>query len=101
MVLSFPILAEYAVLPLERGAAYLTHGHHPLPPLMAGDIVISGHTHVAGVSTTPCGHVCLNPGSVSIPKGGTPAAYMVYEDGIFLIKRLDNGEVLARYEVQG
>ncbi len=99
MVLSFPVLAEYAVLPLEKGVAYLTHGHRPLPPLMPTDIVISGHTHVAGVSHTPCGHINLNPGSVSIPKGDTPPAYMVYENGVFSVRRLDNGEELASYAV--
>lgn len=97
MVLSFPVLADYAVLPLDGCVGYLTHGHKPLPPLMPTDIVISGHTHVAGKSMTPCGHVNLNPGSVSIPKGGTPPAYMVYENGVFSIRRLDSGEEIERY----
>jgi putative phosphoesterase len=99
MVLSFPVLAEYAVLPLEKGVAYLTHGHKPLPPLMPDDIVISGHTHLTGISTTSSGHINLNPGSVSIPKGGTSPAYMIYENGVFSIRHLDSGEEIDRYVV--
>ena len=98
MMLPFPILADYAALPLQSGqVVYLTHGHHALPPLSARDLTVQGHTHVAGKTVTPCGHVCLNPGSVSIPKGGTPPAYMIYENGIFSIRRLDGGEEIERY----
>ena len=38
------------------------------------------------------GHLVLNPGSVSIPKGGSVGSYMTYEKGTFLWKDLD-GEV--------
>ena len=34
----------------------------------------------------------LNPGSVSIPKGGNPHTYMIYENGEFKIKRIEVGE---------
>ncbi len=100
MVLEFPILADYAILPLcGGGLAYLTHGYRfheeALPPISAGDVLIHGHTHVAGVTTCANGCPCLNPGSVSIPKGNTPPAYMTYEDGVFEIKALADGKVLA------
>ena len=93
MVLDFPILAESAVLPLEEGVvAHLTHGHHQneeAPPAMgARDVLIHGHSHVAGVTDCKTGQKCLNPGSVSMPKNGTPPCYMIYEDGVFEIRRL-------------
>jgi putative phosphoesterase len=102
MVLEFPILAEYAVLPLKDGsAAYLTHGHHyhekNLPPLGRGDLLIHGHTHVTGMTACDNGAVCLNPGSLSIPKEGTPPAYIVYEGERFTLCRLDDGSVLAKW----
>ena len=35
----------------------------------------------------------LNPGSVSIPKEQSPHGYMTLENGKFLWKRLENGEI--------
>lgn len=100
MVLEFPILADYAILPLcGGGLAYLTHGHRyneeALPPITEGDVLIHGHTHVAGVTACANGCPCLNPGSISIPKGGTPSAYMIYDNGVFEIKALADGKPLA------
>ena len=103
MVLPFPVLAEYAVLLLaENRVAYLWHGHKRgtvILPLAPTDILIEGHTHVAGVTTDGEGRACLNPGSVSMPKGDTPPAYMVYGDGVFSIRRLADGGEIAAYKV--
>ena len=94
MVLPFPILADYAVLPVGERLCYLTHGHvfnsAHLPPLMPGDILLHGHTHVPACEEHPT-HVYLNPGSVSIPKEGSHHGYMTLEDGLFLWKDLDGG----------
>ena len=49
-----------------------------LPPMQAGDILVHGHTHLlkAEKAETECGTITvLNPGSVSIPKGGNPNTY--------------------------
>lgn len=104
MVLSFPILADYAVLPLPNGGlAYLTHGHRynedAPPPMTAKDILIHGHTHVAGVTKCRDGQPCLNPGSVSMPKGDTPPCYMVLEDRTFRIKCLRDGSEYRSLEI--
>jgi len=105
MVLPFPLLADYALLPLAGGrVAYCTHGHHyneetPLP-MAPQDILIHGHSHVAGVTRCRDGQACLNPGSLSIPKGGTPKCYMVLDNGIFSIRRLEDGSEYAAYTVE-
>lgn len=107
MVLDFPITADYISLPLVDGKrAYLTHGHvyspEKLPPEMrAGDVLICGHTHVAGVKSTATGQAYLNPGSVSIPKENTPPCYMVYSDeaAAFQIYSLTDGSVFAVYNL--
>ena len=104
MVLSFSIMDDYAVLPLATAKAYLTHGHlraDRLPAPQATDILIMGHTHIAGVSKNATGTVCLNPGSVSLPKGGTPACYMVLdtETCAFSIRRLLDGSEFASYSL--
>ena len=83
MVLPFSCLAEYAVLVADGVTFYLTHGHHAnpdhLPPLEAGSIFLSGHTHVK-MDETRSGIRCVNPGSVSIPKDGSHSC-MVWDNG--------------------
>ena len=95
MVLHFPILADYAVLDAGNRLIYATHGHiynpEKLPPLKPGDVMLFGHTHVP-LHTEKDGILCLNPGSVSIPKEGSAHGYMTYEDGVFCWKTLDGTE---------
>ena len=92
MVLSFPVLADYAVLWLDGKAVYATHGHNyneeKLPPLSDGDILLNGHTHVPKC-TDHGNYTYMNPGSVSIPKENSPHSYMIYENGKFLWKDLE------------
>lgn len=101
MVLAFPIMAEYAVLPVGGRLVYATHGtglkDGKIPPLMPGDILLHGHTHVQRLETAN-GITFLNPGSVAIPKGGSRAAYMTLEDGLFLWKDMD-GNAFTEYRV--
>lgn len=96
MVLQFPILADYAVLPLGQRLVYATHGHgyntKTPPPLCAGDILLHGHTHVPAWERFGKENWYLNPGSVSIPKGGSARGYLTLEDGVFTWKTLA-GEV--------
>ena len=99
MVLDFPILADYALLSLGRKMVFMTHGHvynsTHLPPLHPGDILLHGHTHVPACEEHSS-HIYLNPGSVSIPKAGSPRSYMTLEDGLFQWKTL-TGESYREY----
>lgn len=103
MVLEFPILADYGFILAGDKCIYATHGHiyneNSLPPIQNGDILIHGHTHLleAKKITTESGMeiTILNPGSVSIPKGGNPNTYGMLEDGRFSILTLDNEIVKA------
>ena len=74
-MLLFPILAEYAALFVGDRVIFATHGHRynddTLPPLKKGDILLTGHTHIPMCAET-AGILCLNPGSVSIPKEDSP-----------------------------
>ena len=83
MVLPFPCLADYAVLVADGVTFYLTHGHHAnpdqLPPLEAGSMFLSGHTHVK-MDEIRSGIRCVNPGSVSIPKDCSHSC-MVWDNG--------------------
>ena len=96
MVLEFPVLADYSILVLDGRTFYATHGHvyhqDHLPPLMDGDILIHGHTHVLKAEQMD-GYILLNPGSVSIPKEGNPPTYGIYEDGLFRIRDFEGNTI--------
>ena len=67
MVLEFPVLADYLLLPVGEKCIYATHGHiyheKHLPPLKKGDMLLHGHTHVP-VCREHEDFVYCNPGSV-------------------------------------
>lgn len=96
MVLDFPVLADYAVLMLNGLTFFATHGHvfheDHMPPLKKGDILVHGHTHLLKAELVG-DHYILNPGSVSIPKGGNPATYAVLEEHVFRIVDFDGNIV--------
>ncbi len=76
-------------------AAY--HGHRDAPNVPAGGVIISGHTHVPVLAH--CGGIyMINPGSVSIPKQGSPHGYIVYENRTFVHRDLD-GKECARISI--
>lgn len=99
MVLDFPVMAEYALISNGKNIIYVTHGHHASettpPPLKKGDILLHGHTHVPKCADHG-NFIYMNPGSVSIPKEGSPRSYMIWEDGSFIWKKLDDGEEYMR-----
>ena len=96
MVLEFPILADYAVLPVGDRLVYATHGHvhnlNNLPPLAPDDILLHGHTHIPAWTAFGEGNLYFNPGSLSIPKEHSAHSYMTLEGRTFQWKTLD-GEV--------
>lgn len=64
MVLEFPVLAEYALLEWNGHLIFATHGH----------------THIPADETWGNGNRYWNPGSISLPKGGSARSYMVLDD---------------------
>ena len=103
MVLEFPVLADYCILPVGQKLGYATHGHsyntkNP-PPLMPGDILLHGHTHVPAWQEFGEGNLYLNPGSLSIPKENSPHSYMTLEEGLFRWKKLESGEVYHEIKI--
>ena len=101
-VLEFPLLADYALIPLGDRMIFVTHGHiynrQHLPPMKQGDILLHGHTHVSACETFN-GFYYMNPGSVSIPKGDTPRGYMLLENGTFVWKTLA-GEIYRVFDTK-
>lgn len=102
MVLTFPILADYAYISVDGLSIFATHGHNfnteKRPPLRRGEILLHGHTHVP--VATPFGNenYYINPGSVSIPKENSPKSYILYENRHFSFRTLE-GEEYKSFEV--
>ncbi|NLL93353.1 MAG: phosphodiesterase [Clostridiales bacterium] len=98
MVLDFPIMSGCITVMIDGITMYFTHGHKynekNIPPMCAHDILIFGHTHVPLVEEKKeC--ICLNPGSVSIPKENSPHSYMIYENMEFLWKDIEGEEYMS------
>lgn len=100
-LLPFPLAPLFSWLLLEKknGAVLrvcATHGHlyNPgnLPPLAAGDVLLFGHTHVPLARINENGVGLFNPGSLALPKEGSPPCYGLYEDGLFRVLADDNGQ---------
>lgn len=78
---------------------FASHGHHlpDMPPfagIKKGDVVLRGHTHIPRGETREGIHI-WNPGSMSLPKGGSPRSYGIYENGIFRVLDWNDQEVLS------
>ena len=97
MVLNFAVTADYNILFCGDRKVFMSHGHiyspAKLPDLSSGDIFLSGHTHIP---TAECnkGIFLLNPGSISLPKGGHPRSYAVLTETDFTIYTLDHQEYM-------
>ncbi len=100
-MLQFPIMAEYCLVMLKNNIIYATHGDkynkENIPAINTGDILLFGHTHVPEYSEKN-GIIFMNPGSLSIPKENSSNSYLVYEDGLFLFKQLNDCKVFNTYE---
>ena len=83
MMFEFPMMADYAVLEAGKETFFLTHGHlwneYRLPPLGMGTVLAHGHTHVPELKRLACGISIFNPGSVSLPKGGSQRGFGYFD----------------------
>ena len=91
MVLEFPILSDSLLLEFDGRRIFDTHGHiynkdNP-PALCEGDVLLHGHTHIPVLQRLES-FTLLNPGSVTLPKGGCEKSYMIYENGLVTLKKL-------------
>lgn len=87
MMLEFSILEDNMIFMDNNIVMYLTHGDKyntkNLPPINDMDLLIHGHTHIPTVENIIENKYYINPGSVSIPKGGSTNSYIIYNDGLF------------------
>lgn len=95
MVLNFNVSADYGVIMVDGLNIHLSHGHRAVPPISAGDVYVTGHTHVP-LNVEEDGFYHLNPGSASLPKENTAHGYIIYSERNFTFKSLDGEEYDSR-----
>lgn len=92
MLIEYPMLNEQAFVLYNGRRIFLSHGHNynpdNMPILNKGDAFAFGHIHIP-VAENKNGIYILNPGSVSLPKEGTPNSYAILDDERFIIKDLE------------
>lgn len=98
----FPMPASAWIL-ADGLKIFASHGHRlpanpPLPGFEPGTVILRGHTHIPRGESEGGLHF-WNPGSLSLPKGGFPATYGLYENGVFTVLS-KAGETILRHEPQ-
>ena len=92
VMLDFPIMAEYCLLFAGGRSIFATHGHvFSKENFPEADILLHGHTHIPAWEELAGGRLYVNPGSVSLPKGGSAHSYMMLDDEGMTWKDLDGG----------
>ena len=92
MVLDFPLMNTYEMIEADGLKMFATHGHvyspgNP-PPFVEFDVLLNGHTHISALDNMG-DYYYINPGSVSIPKGGTTNSFIIYENREFSLRELE------------
>lgn len=101
MLLSFPMMQDYAMLVDDGVRLFLTHGHiynKVKRPAVGIDVLLHGHTHLQGIERED-GIVVCNTGSITFPKNGNPPTFATYEAGVLRLHHLD-GSILAEEKIK-
>ena len=89
----------YVTVPVDHKLFFITHGNvvnrHNMPDLPY-DVYIQGHTHVPMMEYGE--KLYLNPGSITLPRGGVKT-YIFYQDGEFLLKSVDDNIVIKKITI--
>lgn len=94
-LLEFNVEKIFDTIEVDGKKILFTHGHlyniSNLPDINF-DVFINGHTHVAKIKNED-GKLFLNPGSISLPRGGNEKTYILYDNGVFYLKDLEGNIV--------
>lgn len=102
MVLPFSCMSDSNTLIADGKRIFMTHGHvfsfdnHPENI----DVFMQGHTHLP-VLRKEGELIYLNPGSTSIPKGGNPPSYAMWDGKKIELRELYSDAVISCLEIQG
>lgn len=90
----------YVTVPIDGKLVFITHGHiynkYNMPNIPY-DIYIQGHTHVPIMEYGD--KLYLNPGSITRPRGICDKSYILYENGEFFLKDVDDNSVIKKITI--
>lgn len=76
---------------------FFTHGHKynidNIPEYI--DVLVYGHFHTGFIKENN-GVICVNSGSISLPKDNTKNSYLIIEDNEIILKDIENQEIGKR-----
>ncbi len=102
-LLGFPLPA-YRKITYGKKTILMSHGHISIRPasagLNAGDISVSGHTHIPLVEKSPEGIILLNPGSVSLPRGNSCPSFGIIREGGIELRNSFTGRCFSQYRFE-
>jgi len=90
---------DHLLLNINGKNIYFTHGHKyniEVIPYEDFEILIYGHIHQGFIQEKE-GYLFANPGSISLPKGGTEHSYLILEEDKIILKNVD-GKVIQEYK---
>ena len=81
---------EHISIEVNGKTIMLTHGHKfnidNIPKFV--DILMYGHFHTGFIKEKD-GVICINPGSISLPKDNTPHSYVIIDEDMISLKDVD------------
>ena len=89
---------DHLLLNINGKNIYFTHGHKyniEVIPYEDFEILIYGHIHQGFIEEKE-GYIFANPGSISLPKGGTEHSYLILDNNHIILKNVD-GKILQEY----
>jgi putative phosphoesterase len=90
---------DHILTEINGKKTYFTHGHKyniEVIPYDDFEILIYGHIHQGFIEEKE-GYLFANPGSISLPKGGTRNSYLVLDEDGLTLKDVE-GEILQEYK---
>lgn len=91
MISNFPIMNELSLIMTENHDLYITHGHiyNESNWMKENSILIYGHFHIPFIKKIETNYY-INPGSISLPKEGYKASYLIYDENKITIYDIDD-----------
>ena len=94
MISNFPIMNDLSLIMTENHDLYITHGHiyNESNWMKENSILIYGHFHIPFIKKIETNYY-INPGSISLPKEGYKASYLIYDENKITIYDIDDNKI--------